>query len=122
MSDLGAYALRFALLIAVAGLAAGVRGGIARDDAWTRVSERAVWVLFGFVSFAMLALFTAFASHDYQLAYVASHSARSMDLGYRLAALWGGQAGSLLLWLWMLCAYGAACVWLTRSRSCPPDT
>ena len=42
MSDLGAYALRFALLIAVAGFAAGVRGGIARDDAWTRVSERAV--------------------------------------------------------------------------------
>ena len=33
---------------------------------------------------------------------------------YRLAALWGGQAGSLLLWLWMLCGYAAAAVWLTR--------
>jgi cytochrome c-type biogenesis protein CcmF len=117
MSDLGAYAVRFALLIAVVGFAAGVRGGIARDDAWTRVSERAVWVLFGFVSFAMLALFNAFVNHDYQLAYVASHSARSMDTGYRLAALWGGQAGSLLLWLWMLCAYGAACVWFNRRQN-----
>jgi cytochrome c-type biogenesis protein CcmF len=109
--------VRFALLIAVVGFAAGVRGGIARDDAWTRVSERAVWVLFGFVSFAMLALFNAFVNHDYQLAYVASHSARSMDTGYRLAALWGGQAGSLLLWLWMLCAYGAACVWFNRRQN-----
>ena len=39
-----------------------------------------------------------------------------MALHYRLAALWGGQAGSLLLWLWMLCAYSAAAVWFHRGR------
>ena len=36
-----------------------------------------------------------------------------MALPYRLAALWGGQAGSLLLWLWMLLAY-AACLLVTQ--------
>ena len=54
------------------------------------------------VAIAILVLFAAFASFDYQLAYVAAHSARSMTLPYRLAALWGGQAGSLLLWLFIL--------------------
>jgi cytochrome c-type biogenesis protein CcmF len=76
-----------------------------------------VWVVFVFVSLAMGVLFAAFASCDFQLEYVAAHSARGMSLPYRLAALWGGQAGSLLLWLWMLSAYGAACVWFNRHQN-----
>jgi cytochrome c-type biogenesis protein CcmF len=40
-----------------------------------------------------------------------------MSLPYRLAALWGGQAGSLLLWLWMLSAYGASCMWFNRRQN-----
>ena len=105
MADIGAYALRFALMIAVIGLCSSVYAGVQRRPEWTRVSERCVWVVFALVSAGMLALFYAFATFDFQLLYVARHSARSMPLHYRLAALWGGQAGSLLLWLWMLMAY-----------------
>jgi cytochrome c-type biogenesis protein CcmF len=65
----------------------------------------------------MLALFAAFASFDFQLRYVAANSARDMALHYRLAALWGGQAGSLLLWLWLLAAYGCACLWTQRHQN-----
>jgi len=114
VSDLGLYALRFALVLALLSAGAGVAAGLRRRADWTRVAERGVLAVFGFVSLSMLALFWAFATHDFQLAYVASHSARSMDLQYRLAALWGGQAGSLLLWLWMLTAYAAGAVWVNR--------
>ncbi len=107
MSDLGHPALLLALTIAVLGLAAGTFAGIRRSPEWTQVAERSVLLVFGLVSVAMLVLFYAFANHDYALAYVASHSARSMPLQYRLAALWGGQDGSLLLWGWMLTAYAA---------------
>ena len=62
-------------------------------------------------------LFIAFATGDFRLSYVAAHSARSMAMPYRLAALWGGQAGSLLLWLFMLCAYASACVLANRTRN-----
>ena len=41
MSDIGLYALRFALAIAVFGVGAGVYAGIARRADWTRVAERA---------------------------------------------------------------------------------
>jgi len=117
MSELGAYALRFALLIALLGLVAAFRAGLARRPDWTRVAERAVFVVAGCVAIAMLALFTAFASFDYELAYVAAHSARSMALPYRLAALWGGQAGSLLLWLFILSVYASACVAFQRRQN-----
>ena len=117
MSDIGAYALRFALMITVIGLCSSVYAGVQRRPDWTRVSERCVWAVFVLVSVSMLALFYAFATFDFQLLYVARHSARSMSLQYRLAALWGGQAGSLLLWLWMLMADSAACVWGNRLKN-----
>ncbi|MEE2679117.1 MAG: heme lyase CcmF/NrfE family subunit [Myxococcota bacterium] len=115
MSELGALSLRFAFPVALFGMAAGIAAGITKRPEWTRVAERSVLVVTGLVTFAMLALFYAFAIGDYQLTYVAANSSRDMVLTYRLAALWGGQSGSLLLWLWMLLAYSAACV-LTQRR------
>jgi len=117
MIDIGAWALRFAFVVALLGLGAGVHAGVTRREDWTRVAERAVTVAFAAVSVAMGALFWALATNDFQLAYVAQHSARTMSLEYRLAALWGGQSGSLLLWLWMVLAYGAASVALNRRQN-----
>ena len=117
MSELGAYALRFGLLIALLGLVAAFRAGLAQRPEWTRVAERAVFVVSGCVALAIGVLFSAFANCDYELAYVAAHSARSMALPYRMAALWGGQAGSLLLWLFILSVYATACVALQRRQN-----
>ena len=117
MADVGLYSLRFALVIAVLGVGAGIYAGSQKREDWTRVAERAVLVVFGFASLAMFALFYALATNDFTISYVAQHSARSMALGYRLAALWGGQAGSLLLWAWMLSAYGAAAIYTNRNSN-----
>ena len=117
MSDLGSLALLLALGVAALGAGAGAFAGWRERADWSRVAQRCVLLVFALASLAMLALFHAFATHDYSLEYVASHSARSMALQFRLAALWGGQAGSLLLWLWMLTAYGAAAVGASRRTS-----
>jgi cytochrome c-type biogenesis protein CcmF len=53
---------------------------------------------------------------DFSLAYVSQHSARSMALPFRVSAFWGGQAGSLLLWLLVSIVYAAAAVWWGRHR------
>jgi cytochrome c-type biogenesis protein CcmF len=105
-----------ALLLALAGFGAGIFAGRSRREDWTRVAERSVGVVFALVVCAIATLFYCFANYDYQLVYVSAHSARSMALHYRLAALWGGQAGSLLLWLFMLMAYSTAAVWSHRGR------
>ena len=117
MPDLGSNALRLALLIALTGTVTGVIGGLLRRADWSEVSRRSVMLLFALLSVAMGALFWSFYAHDYSLLYVANHSARSMSLSYRLAALWGGQAGSLMLWCWMLTAYGTAAVIVNRRQT-----
>ena len=117
MGQIGLYSLQLGLLLALVGIGAGAYAGITRRAQWTRVAERSVLLVFAATSVAMLALFWALATNDFSLSYVAAHSARTMPLHYRLGALWGGQAGSLLLWGWMLTAYGAVAVLGNRTQN-----
>jgi cytochrome c-type biogenesis protein CcmF len=117
MGQIGLYSLQLGLLLALVGIGAGAYAGITGRAQWTRVAERSVLLVFAATSVAMLALFWALATNDFSLSYVAAHSARTMPLHYRLGALWGGQAGSLLLWGWMLTAYGAVAVLGNRTQN-----
>ncbi|UCE84765.1 MAG: heme lyase CcmF/NrfE family subunit [Deltaproteobacteria bacterium] len=117
MSDIGYFALQLALAFSLVGFGWGIYASLDPRPERTRVLERLLLAVSGFTTLAITALFVAFATFDFQLEYVASHSARSMPLHYRLGALWGGQEGSLLLWLFMLCAYGAAAVFVHHRSS-----
>jgi cytochrome c biogenesis factor len=67
MPDIGGFSLRFALVIALLGFGSAIYAGVQRRPEWTRVAERSVWLVFAFVSVAMIALFYAFATFDFQL-------------------------------------------------------
>jgi cytochrome c-type biogenesis protein CcmF len=73
-------------------------------------------IVAAFVGTALAAatLMFAFVRNDFSLSYVAGHSSRELPLGYKLAALWSGQEGSLLLWLLVLTGVSAAAVLLNR--------
>jgi cytochrome c-type biogenesis protein CcmF len=66
---------------------------------------------------AALVLVAAFLRNDFSLAYVAGHSSRALPTRYKLSAFWGGQEGSLLLWLLVLNGYAALAVWFARKRA-----
>ncbi|MBX3185929.1 MAG: cytochrome c biogenesis protein CcsA [Labilithrix sp.] len=113
-SDFPSFGLLLLLAVMVAAsytfavsLSAGASGRIktlqaARFGAYGTVALIAV---------AVLCLAYAFVSHDFRLRYVAHYSDRGMPLVFLLTALWGGQDGSLLWWLFLLSLYIGACVW-----------
>jgi cytochrome c-type biogenesis protein CcmF len=68
------------------------------------------------VGTAVVCLAYAFVTHDFRIRYVAHYSDRSMPLHYLFTALWGGQDGSLLWWLFLLSAYIGVCVWWLGKR------
>jgi cytochrome c-type biogenesis protein CcmF len=117
VGEIGLYALRLSLLLSLIGIGAGIFAGVQRRPEWTRVAERSLLLVCATTSVAMLALFWALATNDFSLSYVAAHSARTMALHYRLGALWGGQAGSLMLWAWMLTVFGALAVFGNRNQN-----
>jgi len=114
MAELGRAALLLALgLSAYATLV----GGYA---AWTRrrrlalSAQNALVAAFAATAVASAVLVAALARRDFSFVYVASHISRDLPLPYALSAFWGGQAGSLLLWLLVLSGYSAAAVALGR--------
>ena len=70
-----------------------------------RQAARAQAVL---VAFAFGCLTYSFVSNDFSVAYVAAHSNTQLPLHYRVAGVWGGHEGSLLLWTLMLGAWMTA--------------
>ena len=54
------------------------------------------------VAIAFACLVASFVRNDFSVLYVASNSNSSLPLPYRIAGVWGGHEGSLLLWLAML--------------------
>lgn len=58
------------------------------------------------VSAAAFALVWSVFANDFSITYIAEHSNRALPAAYKFAALWSGQEGSLLLWAWLLAAYG----------------
>ncbi|MDP9036572.1 MAG: cytochrome c biogenesis protein CcsA [Myxococcota bacterium] len=67
------------------------------------------------IGVTVVCLAYAFVTHDFRIRYVAHYSDRSMPIQYLITALWGGQDGSLLWWLFLLSVYIGACVkWLGK--------
>jgi len=63
---------------------------------------------------AAAVLVGGFLTNDFSLVYVAEHSSRNLPARYAFTSFWGGQEGSLLLWVLILTALGSAAVLLNR--------
>src|SRR5215207_1110418 len=108
-----------AALVATLGLAlyALLSGSIAAWRGRRRLAlsaQNALMAAFGTSIVASLVLVSALIRHDFSFVYAAQHTSRELPSGYTISAFWGGQEGSLLLWLLILTGYAAAAVLLNR--------
>ena len=86
---------------------------------WMLLARPSAYILFALVCLSFACLAVSFAQHDFSVLYVASNSNSGLPLEYRLAAVWGGHEGSLLLWLLMLCGWMAAVARFSRHLPLP---
>ncbi|UTI64001.1 cytochrome c biogenesis protein CcsA [Paraconexibacter antarcticus] len=105
-----------AFAVAVYGVGAAVYAGRCQDRNWAASARRSVYALAGLATFAFLVLELAFLRSDFTFAVVASHSSTTTPTGYKAAAAWSSQEGSLLLWLWLLSLWSSLVLYLTRNR------
>jgi cytochrome c-type biogenesis protein CcmF len=66
------------------------------------------------VLLAFCLLTACFVRNDFSVIYVASNSNSALPLAYRIAGVWGGHEGSLLLWVAMLCVWMLAVAQFSR--------
>jgi cytochrome c-type biogenesis protein CcmF len=124
VADLGRAALIVAFGLA---LYAVIAGSVAAHDGRRRLHEsarNAIVGAFAATAVAALVLLDALHARDFSFTYVAEHSARQLPFPYSVSAFWGGQEGSLLLWLLVLTGLGSLALTLNRDliRSLLPWT
>jgi cytochrome c-type biogenesis protein CcmF len=115
VADLGRAALIVAFGLA---LYAAVAGSVAAHEGRRRLHEssrNAIVGAFAATIVAALVLLDALHRRDFSFTYVAAHSARELPFPYSVSAFWGGQEGSLLLWLLVLTGLGSLAVTLNRA-------
>ena len=114
MAELGRAALIVTLGLAVYALVAGGAAAALGRRRLALSARNALVASFFSTLVATIVLVAGFLRDDVSLAYVAGHSSRELPLPYKISAFWGGQEGSLLLWLLVLTGYSALAVWLAR--------
>ena len=100
--ELGQFALALALAVALVQAIVPMVGAARGNLAWMSVGRAAAQAQALLVAFAFGCLTYAFVNNDFSVAYVAEHSNSALPLHYRIAGVWGGHEGSLLLWTLML--------------------
>ncbi len=116
MENLGTLAILLAFCFAVYAVLSSLVGRWTKRPFLVLSGERAVYSIWVLLSVAVGILVYSLIDGDFRLAYVASHSNRTMSNIYKFTAWWGGQEGSLLLWSWLLATYSSVLVFQNRRK------
>ncbi len=100
--EFGHFSLILALLVALVQGSFPIIGAARGNAVWMGLARPAARAQFLLIAIAFICLAYAFASMDYSVTYVAANSNSKLPLQYRIAAVWGGHEGSLLLWAMIL--------------------
>jgi cytochrome c-type biogenesis protein CcmF len=100
--EIGHFALIAALVVALVQGILPLVGAHRQLPGWMALARPAAIAQALLIAVAFGCLTSAFVQNDFSVLYVAQHSNTLLPLPYRVAAVWGGHEGSLLLWVTML--------------------
>ncbi|MBG0809706.1 heme lyase CcmF/NrfE family subunit [Methylosinus sp. H3A] len=113
--ETGHFALVLALALALAQAILPFAGARLRDVSLMRVARPVAVAQFLLVAFAYGALTYAHVVSDFSLVNVIENSHSLKPMIYKISGVWGNHEGSMLLWVLVLAACGAAIALLSRA-------
>lgn len=108
IANIGYGALIIAFLTAIYGIGAAYYGAQKNQQSWVESARKAMLLTFPLISLGALSIILLLVTNQYQVQYVYNVTSNSMPLYLKITALWGGQAGSLVFWSWLLSAFASA--------------
>jgi cytochrome c-type biogenesis protein CcmF len=112
--ELGQFALLLALGVALVQGSLPIAGAARGRSDWMALARPAAQTQSLLVMIAFACLMASFIRNDFSVLYVAENSNSALPLQYRIAGVWGGHEGSLLLWLLMLNVWTLAVATFSR--------
>jgi cytochrome c-type biogenesis protein CcmF len=117
--EIGHFALILALAIALVQGIGSLTGAIRNDSRLLALARPATAACSLMVIIAYGCLTQAFVTNDFSVRYVSEHSNSLLPMFYKVAAVWGGHEGSMLLWVLILALWSLAVA--AFSRRLPRD-
>ncbi|MEZ4869634.1 MAG: heme lyase CcmF/NrfE family subunit [Caldilineaceae bacterium] len=114
--NIGYLILITAMVLAAFGIVTGYLGGQQRNSRLIQSSRNAMLAVAALVVTAAAILWYGLLNNQFQVVYVWNHSERALPTFYKFAAIWGGQAGSLLFWTLILSVYSVVVAISFRQR------
>jgi cytochrome c-type biogenesis protein CcmF len=108
MANIGYVALLLALVLALYAAVAALVGAQRRVPELVMSARNAALTVTGLLTLAVAILEYLLIGGDFRTLYVAEVTNRAMPLFFKMTALWGSQAGSLLFWSWLMSLFGGA--------------
>ncbi|HDR04908.1 MAG TPA: heme lyase CcmF/NrfE family subunit [Candidatus Marinimicrobia bacterium] len=116
MIQIGTLTMQTAFALVGMGLLLEILGIWQRRNDLITIGIRTIYALFFLLTVSNIALVFELMRDNFRLEYIASYSSKATPPLYKFTALWGGQAGSLLFWSWVLAAFSASALWIARKR------
>src|SRR3990172_3768059 len=107
VANLGYGALIITFLVSLYAVWAAIYGVRKNAPAWVESARYAMLLTFPLVSLVAFSIITLLVTNRYEVAYVANVTSNSMPFYLKITALWGGQAGSLVFWSWLMAAFAS---------------
>jgi cytochrome c-type biogenesis protein CcmF len=114
---LGNIALMIAVIASAVGLLSTFAAGRLSQAGPLRVARWSLGTVWAMFSLASIMLIAALMESDFRLNYVARYTEKALPAGYKLAAFWAGQEGSLLLWAWLLAGMSITAAFVRRRKN-----
>lgn len=108
VANFGYGALVITLLVSLYGIGAAFYGVRKKRPEWVESARLAMLLTFPLITISALSLVYLLVNGFYEVEFVTSVTSSSMPAYLRITALWGGQAGSLVFWSWLLAAFATA--------------
>ena len=106
--ELGHFALILATCVAFIQGTLPLAGTLRDNVRWQNAARPAALLQFTLIALAYGILTYAAVTNDFSVRYIAAQSNLLLPLPYKVASVWGGHEGSLLLWVLMLSGWTLA--------------
>ena len=108
IANIGYFTLVITFVTSLYGAGAAFYGATQRKPAFVESARHAMILTFPLLSISCLAIIILLVTGRYEYEYVARVASDSMPVYLKITALWGGQAGSLVFWSWLMAAFTTA--------------
>lgn len=108
LPNLGYGTLVITLLVSIYATVAAIVGERKNQYKFVESARLALLLSFPILTIAVLSIIILLVNQNYEVQYVYNVTSSTMPLYLKITALWGGQAGSLVFWAWLMSAFGSA--------------